>query len=132
MIKPLAITLAALSVTLAASGCTTVAQIDAGIGQQLGKPISSAMLSWGHPSSVDSVGQDKYYTWSDNSQGSIPIYSTASTTGYVSGQYVNLSTPTTTMIPVRYSCDRTLVANPSGTVIAYSWRGNNCGAYALK
>jgi hypothetical protein len=124
---------ATVVVTLVAlSGCATTAQIDAGVGRFNYRPVSEALVVWGHPSSVDVVDDMKYYIWSDNTQAYMPMYQTNSTTGYVSGQYVNLSTPATTMIPVRYTCERTLIVDSSNIVHGSSWRGNHCNVYAAR
>lgn len=106
------------------SGCATFGQLEQGLSYMMGKPETVAFNVLGYPSGKQEFGGDTVYYWAVSSSGTLFVPQTSTTYGSVGTAPVYGSTTYNQAVPVNYSCQIKLVADPNGYLKHWEYNGN--------
>jgi len=102
-------------------------QIEAGMNQALGQPVSNVIAVLGYPDTEGNVAGRKVYVWRNQSQETMILPQTSYTTGYVSGQTVALQNTQYVTSNLNFSCQIRVIVNEQDIVESWDYRGNQGG-----
>lgn len=117
------------------TGCVTWGDLDQGLNNLRGKPISAAIERIGYPSSEQVIAGKKLYRWERTSQGVQVQPTTSFTSGKVGSgnnpaKYTETKTGST-MVQVNNKCSLTLAVDQHDNIISHQYDGNldGCSTY---
>ena len=106
--------------TVVLVGCATTEKYGQILDSWMGSNIEELMNSWGYPGgSFDSPNGNKVYVYSNTGSYTTPV-TTSTVDGIVTthGGYT-----------LNFSCTTYIETDAFGTIVTWSWKGNNCVAY---
>ena len=116
----------AACILLLTAGCATN-RFDERLTGLLGYNIEVAVSRLGHPDGQRTVMGDTIYIWSSSPDTSLPLTTTATTTGMVGNTPVYGTTTATNRVPANFNCTIQIATNSAGSIKSYQWSGNESG-----
>ena len=107
-------------------GCATTENYNKILDTWIGADITDLMDSWGYPQgSFDSPNGNKVYVYSEGGAYTTPVTTNTTVVGNT------VQNHTYGGITVNYNCTTYIETDDSGTIVTWSWEGNNCVAYPV-
>jgi hypothetical protein len=119
----------ALAIAALAGCATTGGTMDRIMGSWMGRPADEMVRAWGVPDRGFKTRDGTLYEWTTTQTAT--TRGAATTTGTISGNYIDLRTTYSPPVTLHGVCVRQVTVGAEGTVIGASWQGNNCCVMAI-
>ncbi|MBS1167435.1 MAG: hypothetical protein H6R00_3460 [Proteobacteria bacterium] len=116
------------------AGCSTFADIEAGLADLRGKPIDAAVYQLGYPTNKITISGENVYTWSNQNSGSYTMPQNNIGYGYAGTIPFSYNYTTYQTQSYDYYCIITIVTDEKDVIIKAGYEGNigGCTRYSRR